>query len=304
MRNALWLIVFSALLFAIPKIGILEMFLGPLPVSIGWKLSVQATHGPVDLHVETTGRGSPAIVLIHGFSGSTYSWHQLAPKLARTNTVVAVDLMGFGQSQKPEGASYSLDEQAGLVAAMIAKLNLTDVTLVGSSLGGNVALRAARRAPANVARIVLIGVPSAPQALDAVRRAAAAFWAIELLVRYLPPELLIAYTSRRLYPMSTWPELNQIRIHGDVLRRPGGPAALLNTLRGLINDLNGPDSTPDIPMLLVWCDDDTFVTVEQARDHQRSLRAAKLITLRDCAHAPHYLNSSDIAREIAVFHTE
>ena len=55
---------------------------------------------PVKLFVEEKGEGSP-LLLIHGFGASTFTWREIAPALARQHRVIAVDLKGFGQSDKP-----------------------------------------------------------------------------------------------------------------------------------------------------------------------------------------------------------
>src|SRR5262245_42585751 len=54
---------------------------------------------PVKLYYHEEGNGPP-VLLIHGFGASTYTWRHVAPKLAETNRVIAVDLKGFGQSDK------------------------------------------------------------------------------------------------------------------------------------------------------------------------------------------------------------
>src|SRR5262252_10142994 len=78
---------------------------------------------PVRLHYQDEGEGSP-LLLIHGFGASSYTWRHIAPSLARDHRVIAVDLKGFGQSDKPFDERYSVFDQADLLAQLIVDKNL------------------------------------------------------------------------------------------------------------------------------------------------------------------------------------
>src|SRR4051812_7783862 len=78
---------------------------------------------PVRLHYEEHGTGSP-ILLLHGFGANTYTWRYIAPALARNHTVIAVDLKGFGQSDKPFDERYSALDQAELLTELILDRDL------------------------------------------------------------------------------------------------------------------------------------------------------------------------------------
>ncbi len=93
----------------------------------------------IDLHVEVSGSGKP-VLLIHGFGNSVYVWRHLAPALAQQNRVIAIDLKGFGDSPKPADERYSVYEQARLIRDYVEDNDLKDVTIVGHSLGGGIAL--------------------------------------------------------------------------------------------------------------------------------------------------------------------
>src|SRR5919106_720766 len=105
---------------------------------------------PVKLYYRDEGSGPP-LLLIHGFGASTFTWRYVAPDLARTNRVIAVDLKGFGQSDKPFDERYSVYDQAELLAQLIQEKDLRDLTLVGHSFGGGVALLLALEAKERLA---------------------------------------------------------------------------------------------------------------------------------------------------------
>src|SRR5215475_2499566 len=105
----------------------------------GGFVDVGTLDAPLRLWVEEDGHGDP-ILLIHGVGGSTYSWRRIVRALARTHHVISVDLKGFGRSDKPFDRAYGLLDQVRLLKRLINRGGLHDVTLVGHSFGGGVAL--------------------------------------------------------------------------------------------------------------------------------------------------------------------
>lgn len=113
------------------------------------------------------GPGKPTAVLIHGFANSLQSFRLLAPRLAGAYYVVAVDMVGYGLSAKPADFDYHNPNQARVIDDFIATLGLSNVVIVGHSLGGAIALRVALTSPQVVGLVVLnpgiitTGVPAA-----------------------------------------------------------------------------------------------------------------------------------------------
>lgn len=109
----------------------------------------------VPLHYIERGTGPKAAVLIHGFLGHTYSFRHLIPELAKDHRVVAVDLKGYGYSGRLKKSDYSITEQARLVARLMDELGIDRASVVGHSLGGEVAMRMAATHPDRLERLVL-----------------------------------------------------------------------------------------------------------------------------------------------------
>lgn len=100
--------------------------------------TLTATHGTesIDLEVEDTGGSGRPVVLIHGWPMSHVSWNEQVPALREAGyRVISYDRRGFGDSAKPDGG-YDYDTLADDLAGVIEALDLTDVTLVGFSMGG------------------------------------------------------------------------------------------------------------------------------------------------------------------------
>ena len=93
-----------------------------------------------DIFVRTGGADDrPALVLIHGFPSASHDWHPLWDTLCRDFRVIALDMIGFGFSDKPADADYSIQTQASLVETLMRALELEDVTLLVHDYGNTVA---------------------------------------------------------------------------------------------------------------------------------------------------------------------
>ena len=108
----------------------------------------------VRLHYWIAGRGEP-VLLLHGYAENSHMWRPLIKELARTRTVIAPDLRGFGQSSKPAGG-YTKATMAQDVHALMASLGLRRSAVVGHDIGLMVAYAYAAQFPAEVERIVLM----------------------------------------------------------------------------------------------------------------------------------------------------
>jgi len=114
----------------------------------------------IDTFVRIAGvADKPAVLLIHGGGMGTSStvWRYVMPELAKTNYVIAADAPGFGQSGIPAG-DYDVGVIARHLLSMLDTLGVTRTSLVGHSMGGQVAMRIAAEHPSRVDRLVLMAI--------------------------------------------------------------------------------------------------------------------------------------------------
>jgi len=108
------------------------------------------------VHFERTGSG-PTLLLIHGFGGSTFSWRDVQPALSSNFDVLAVDLSGFGYTERPKSdAAYAVEAQTGLLLRLLDALSIQQVDVAGHSYGAGLALRLAREHPDRVRTLILV----------------------------------------------------------------------------------------------------------------------------------------------------
>lgn len=113
--------------------------------------------GPGSVHVERYGHGGTPIVLLHGFATSSFLWRAVAPALAMARcTAYAIDLFGYGESDRPFDAEFGIAAQADYVDRTMTALRLSSAFVVGVDLGGGVALRLAAARPERVDGLVLV----------------------------------------------------------------------------------------------------------------------------------------------------
>jgi haloalkane dehalogenase len=110
----------------------------------------------------------PAVLLLHGWPTSSYLWRDVMPAIAARNRVIAIDLPGFGESDKPLDAGYGFDFYAGVLDGALAALGVERVALGVHDLGGPIGLDWARRNPERVTGLALLNTLVYPEFSEAV----------------------------------------------------------------------------------------------------------------------------------------
>src|ERR1700730_14109473 len=121
--------------------------------------SAHAIHYNISYVVQRAEHGTDgAIVLLHDILGGAFTWDNVLPGLAGLNRAVyAIDMLGYGQSDRPWPADTSIWGHADCMNFLLQELNLTNIVLVGYGIGGGVAqILTTRLCPQRVAALVLI----------------------------------------------------------------------------------------------------------------------------------------------------
>jgi pimeloyl-ACP methyl ester carboxylesterase len=255
----------------------------------------QARQGdkPVRLAVRETGKGKP-ILLIHGLGASSYTWRSITPPLAKTNRVIAIDLKGFGDSEKPLDDAYSIADQARLVQDYMARRDLRGVTLVGHSFGGAVAmavaLEDANAARPRIEKLVLIDSLAYEQPIPFFFKVLQTPIIGELGMSLIPADLQIAKALAVAYHHDERVKDETIATYATPLQTEGGRHALLRTVESLMNEkaevYAARYRSLKTPTLLIWCAHDRIVPLRFGKRLWQDLPNAKIDVIEECGHIP------------------
>lgn len=230
----------------------------------------------------------PPLVLVHGLSGAAANWSLLAPRLAETRRVLAVDLPGHAGSG-PLPAAPSLAPYADRVAAAAEAEGFERADYAGHSLGGLVAVRLAIREPAKVRRLVLAAPAGITSSTRWAERALAFVGWVQPGRRISPYWRLVARSPLlRAAVFGHWfaadPQALSERAVASALAHVNLHTDTDSAWRALTRD----DPRPDLhlvhcPSLLLWGSSDNQLPFDDAVEYARRLRAP-LRVIADCGH--------------------
>jgi 3-oxoadipate enol-lactonase len=231
--------------------------------------------------------GEP-ILLIHGLSGAAANWALLAPELARSRRVLAVDLPGHAGSE-PLPAAPSLAPFADLVAAVAEREGLEPAHLVGHSFGGLVGLRMAVRRPGSIRSLVLVAAAGITSSTRRAERALAFIGWVQPGRRISPYWRAVAKSDElKRTVFGHWFAADPLALTDlaveAILRDVGLHTDTNAAWRALTRD----DPRPDLhrvvaPCLVVWGASDNQLPLTDGFDYARRLRAP-IRVIADCGH--------------------
>jgi pimeloyl-ACP methyl ester carboxylesterase len=236
----------------------------------------------------------PAVVLIHGLASSSASWRVVGPLLAERNTVLAVDLLGHGESAKPRG-DYSLGAQASVIRDVMVALDIERATVIGHSFGGGIAMQFAYQFPERCERLVLVASGGLGKEVSLLLRMVAIPGA-ELVM----PLVMSARVQGAL--LSVGKGFRRIGLRFDDARAEmwenytsltsaPGRLAFVSTVREVIDLAGQRVSATDrlylaaaMPTMLVWGDRDTIIPVAHGRQAHEAIAGSRLEILEGSGH--------------------
>jgi pimeloyl-ACP methyl ester carboxylesterase len=241
----------------------------------------------------------PALLLLHGIGNNCQTWAGVIEGLAETHTVIAPDLLGHGQSDKPRG-DYSIAAYANGMRDLLSVLDIEETTVVGHSLGGGIALQFAYQFPERCQRLAVVGSGGLGPELSAGLRAATlpgAELVLTALAGISGPVRLGLQLVDLVGEMGDWRRVRDLAEAGDALlalRDVEARRAFLRTLRGVVDARGQAVTALDrlyladaIPMLVVWGGRDPIVPARHAETVRRLVPSARIEVFPEAGHWPH-----------------
>jgi len=264
-------------------------------MSQSWTHAKIETNG-IQLHYVAQGDG-PLMLFLHGFPEFWYSWRKQIPEFARDYKVVALDLRGYNDSDKPTNqAAYVMEEFIKDVKGVIEGLGYDRCVLVGHDWGGAIAWSFAYAHPEMVEKLIILNIPHpakfaqgllTPQQL--VRSSYIFFFQLPLL-----PELILQLDDfKALEQVFKGMAVNKsaisaedIEAYKNAFAKRGTLTAALNYYRNIFQHglLSRSWSVLDVPTLMIWGEDDMPLGKELTYGTEQYVRDFRIQYIPNCSH--------------------
>ena len=252
----------------------------------------------VRVHYKTSGEqeaSKAALVLLHGFGASLFSWREVLKPLGSDRRVIAFDRPAFGLTERPldwQGKNpYSPESQMDLTIGLMDQLGIDKAILVGSSAGGTIPTLTALRYPQRVQALVLVDAAIFIEA-------GAPKWIRPILhtpqIRHLSP-LIVRQIAKRAGSLLRLAWHNPSKISEETYLGYTKPFQTNNWDCALweLTVASGPQNLEkklkylQMPVLVISGDDDRLVPAAQSVRLADEISAAELVIIPNCGHLPH-----------------
>lgn len=251
------------------------------------------SYNNADIWYEDIGEGD-TLLFIHGFASSSYTWRYLKDYYSSTNRVVCLDLKGFGLSEKPLDRNYSLIDQTDLMISFIEARQLNNITLVGHSYGGAVALStyvtANNGLKEMIDKLILIDSPAYKQRIPGYISLLRTPIVNNLTLGILPNNASSETILKELVYDDSKITQEMVETYGRYLNGAESHHALIETANTIVPDnidiLSAQYHNIPIPVLIIWGENDTVVNLSIGERLHKDINGSILSTIHQCGHIP------------------
>lgn len=255
----------------------------------------------------------PPILLIHGFGAVIDHWRGNIPELVQNHTVYAIDLLGFGGSEKPP-TRYSIYLWVEQVFQFWRKFVNVPMVIIGNSIGSLVAAIAASHHPEMAAAVVTISLPDieafnamVPQALQPIERSVKALVSA-VLVKPLFHLVRQPFTIRLVLKGIVYGDRHRVDAElVEMIAKPARDRQAAEAFLRLNRSLNQPNYSPSltqaleqlqVPLLILWGSGDRLIPPSEGKRLVKYAPNATLIYLEGLGHCAHDDNPERVNHEI------
>ncbi|AFY54544.1 putative hydrolase or acyltransferase of alpha/beta superfamily [Rivularia sp. PCC 7116] len=254
------------------------------------------TTNGIKLHYVTQGSG-PLMLMLHGFPEFWYSWRYQIPEFASDFKVVAPDLRGYNDSDKPlEQSAYVMKELVRDVEGIIRGLGYEKCVLVGHDWGGGIAWNFAYTYPEMVERLIIMNHPHYAKFSEGFRtpQQLSRSWYVFLFQLPVIPELYVQSQDYKFIEdaikgmavdKSAFTK-EDIDAYKNAIKKPGALSATINYYRNIFSSqmLNQNWSILEVPTLMIWGEEDTALGKELTYGTQDYVKDFQIRYISNCSH--------------------
>ncbi|MGK7872432.1 MAG: alpha/beta fold hydrolase [Xenococcaceae cyanobacterium] len=262
-----------------------------------WTQDFITTNG-VNLHYVTQGEG-PLMLMLHGFPEFWYSWRHQIPEFAKDYKVVALDLRGYNDSDKPKDlAAYVMRELIKDVEGAIEELGYESCVLVGHDWGGAIAWNFAYEHPDMVDKLIVMNMPHLAKFVEGLRTPQQLLrsWYIFFFQLPLLPEWLLQWNDYQAIA-SGFIEMAidktafreaDLEVYKNAAAKRGALTAMLNYYRNVFQELFNNNQQKwgilEIPTLMIWGENDLALGKELTNGTEAYVKDLQIKYIPNCSH--------------------
>jgi len=233
----------------------------------------------IRLFIREAGEGSVPLLMIHGFLESSDNFQLNINELSKERKVIAVDLPGFANSDKDIKIDYSREHLALLLNRMMNQLGYDTYSLLGHSLGGEIALHIAIEHPSSVDSLILVDAAG----YQSNQHKSLPPWLVENIFLSYPMQKYLLQLS--LYNKEIWNKDIFMKAYAYNAQIPG--ASFMKFSRDNRNtDLTETVKEIKLPVLILWGADDRLIPVSDAERFHQDISNSELEIFTHCGHLP------------------
>ncbi|MCM3739281.1 alpha/beta hydrolase [Oceanobacillus luteolus] len=256
----------------------------------------------MNIYCEHLLQDKPPIIFIHGFVSSVSTFRRVIPKLSDSHSIIAIDLPGFGKSEKSTTFTYTYENYGRLITACMDYFNLDKASIVGHSMGGQVALHSTILVPERIDKLVLIASSGYLDKARAWQRYASYLpFSAQVAKRFVHKKTVQQYLENVLYD-TTFVSRDLIEAYSQPLQEKNFYKTLIRLLRFREGDLSS-EQLKEIhqPVLLIWGLEDRVVPVQIGVRLSEDLPNSHLFTYEKAGHLITEEKSQEVSRNILSF---
>ncbi len=248
----------------------------------------------IQFHYVTQGEG-PLMLMLHGFPECWYSWRHQITEFSKNYTVVAIDMRGYGQTERPLGKeNYTIDVLVQDVKELVNAFGYDKCVLVGHDWGAIVAWYVAMNVESCVEKLIVMNVPH-PQcymenlSLNQILKS----WYIWMFQLPNLPERYLKFKNYKWITDQFKSAVNpaaftneDLAIYRANVAIPGALTAMLSYYRNLPAEMMKKDITPiiHIPTLMLWGENDPYTRKKATEGTDKYVKNLDLKFLPNCSH--------------------
>ena len=259
----------------------------------------------IKAYYEESGEGEP-ICLLHGFSASSYAWRKVVPILSKDFHVYALDLKGFGKSDKPENGDYSIWAFVDWVKEFFEKVGIEHASLVGHSLGGRIGLLVAASCPEKVKNLILIN-PAAyrPQKQPFFIKFSRNRLISKLVMRGVLARHYVKKALKKAYFNHSLITEEEVDRYLEPLRSPAGRRGITSVARAIHNENTNNTmlyyKEVICPVLLIWGENDEIFPIGMLNRLKNEINNIEVNLIPECGHVPQEEKPEIVCKSITEF---